>query len=132
MSKPTPKPLGIFICDTVIDDRATNKKSLIGIFNSIHASTVPARHQELHVFIALTDGYGQYKSRIICRHRDTGVAVFAAEGDIQFDDPNQVVELNFGLHGLVFKEFGVHDFDFYCDDLHIVSRKFTVNQATGS
>ena len=40
VDKPSPIPLTMVICDTVIDDRKTGKKSLIGLFNNINADRV--------------------------------------------------------------------------------------------
>ena len=127
MGAATPKALAIIICDTVIDDRSTNKKTLVGTFNNITTPKVPCRHPQLHVFVALTDGRGAYKAKLVCKHRENNSQIFEAGGDIKFDDPNQVVELNFCLQGLVFAQYGLHDFDFYCDDQHIIGRKFTVS-----
>ena len=126
-----PTSLALIICDAVIDDRETNKKTLVGIFNNIGAQKIPFRHPELHVFVSLTDGNGVYKARLECRHRESHDKVFELKGDIHFENPNQVVELNFALHGIVFSKAGIHNFDFYCDDQVVVSRKFSVSQKAG-
>ncbi len=126
-----PTPLALIVCDAVIDDRETHKKTLVGIFSNIGAQKIPFRHPELHVFVSLTDGNGVYQSRLECRHRESNERVFELKGDIKFDNPNQVVDLNFVLKGVVFNKVGMHDFDFYCDDKIIVTRKFTVSQKTG-
>ena len=127
-TKPVPKSLGILICDSVIDDRETGKKTLVGIFNTIGVIKLPCVHPELHVFVSLTDGYGAYKAKLSCVNLDSGDKVFEIQGDIKFEDPNTIVDLNFALKGLVFHQLGIHDFDFYCDAQPIVSRKFTVSQ----
>ena len=122
-----PKALAIIICDEVIDDRLTNKKTLVGTFNNITAPKVPCRHHQLHVFVALTDGHGAYNAKLVCKHRESNTQTFEAGGDIKFEDPNQVIEMNFSLQGLVFMQYGLHDFDIYCNDQHIIGRKFTVS-----
>jgi hypothetical protein len=127
MGTGTPKSLAIIICDTVIDDRETHKKTLVGIFNNISASKVPVRHPELRVFVSLIEGNGPYKARLECRHRESGAKVFEVTMDIKFENPNQVVEINIGIQGVVFNQYGIHDFDFYCDDQIIISRRFTVS-----
>ena len=92
-----PTSLALIICDAVIDDRETHKKTLVGIFNNVNAEKVPFRHPELHVFISLTDGNGAYRARLECRHRQSNEKVFELMGDIKFEDPNQVIELNFAI-----------------------------------
>jgi hypothetical protein len=123
-----PTSLALIICDDVIDDRETNKKTLVGIFNNIYARKAPFRHPELHVFVSVTDGNGAYRARLECRHRESGMKAFELQGDIKFENPNQVIELNFALKGVPFNQFGIHNFDFYCDDQIVASRRFTVSQ----
>ena len=48
---PTPSGLAIVVCDQIIEDKATSKKSLIGIFNNIASQTFPCRHPALSVFV---------------------------------------------------------------------------------
>lgn len=123
-----PNSLALVICDMVIDDRETHKKTLVGIFSDIGAGKFPFRHPELHVFVSLTDGNGAYRARLECRHRDSNERVFEVKGDIHFDNPNQVVDINFALRGIIFNKPGIHNFDFYCDDQIVGSRKFNVTQ----
>ena len=132
MGTGTPKALAIIICDTIIDDRDTNKKTLVGVFNNISARKIPFKLPELHVFVSLIEGKGDYKARLECRHRDSSTKVFEVQMDIRFDDPNQVAEINFGLQGAVFNQYGIHDFDFYCDDRIIISRRFSITQIQGN
>lgn len=127
MSVAKPTSLALIICDTVIDDRETNKKTLVGIFNNISAQKVPCRHPELHVFVSLTDGHGVYRTKLECRHRESGARAFEVQTDIKCEDPNQVVEINFALQGVVFQQYGIHNFDLYCDDQLIISRRFAVS-----
>ena len=47
--KSTPSGLAIVVCDQIIEDKATSKKSLIGIFNNIASPTFPCRHPQLSV-----------------------------------------------------------------------------------
>ncbi len=123
-----PKFLALVVCDSIIDDRETNKKTLVGIFNNIHTQKVPHIHPELHVFVSLTDGHGVYRAKLECLHRESGAKTLELQGDIKFENPNQVIELNFALKGVPFTQFGDHNFDFYCDNQIIASRRFTVSQ----
>ena len=58
MSQPEPclpQVLAMVICDTVIDDRISGKKSLIGLFDAIATTHLPCTVNELYVFLALTE-----------------------------------------------------------------------------
>ena len=67
--KPTPIGLAIVVCDQIIEDKLTGKKSLIGIFNQIGTNNFPCRHPQMCVFVSLTEGRGQCAARlrITCR-----------------------------------------------------------------
>ncbi len=128
-AKPIPKPLAIVVCDTIIDDRLTHKKTLVGTFNQIAATAIPCRHAELHVYAALTDGYGAYAAKLVIHHRETGKTVFGMQGQITFVDPNQIVELTFVLKRIVFPAAGAYDIELLCDERHVIARSLTVNLA---
>jgi len=124
--KPTPIGLAIVICDQIIEDKLTNKKSLIGIFNQIATQSFPCRHPQVSVFVALTDGRGQCAARLRIVHDESDRVVAEVNGNIQFPDAHTVVELNFGLVGLVFPDPGVYAIEFYCDDALVLERRFHV------
>jgi len=122
------KPLGlaILICDYFIDDSKTHKKSLIGIFNRIQSPKFPCSHPQLHVFISLTDGRGDYDTELRCIFRETGDACFGASGKITFPDPNAVIELNFLINNAVFPKPGSYSFEFLCNGEPVLERRFIV------
>lgn len=121
-------PLGMTICDMVIQDIKTKKKSLIGIFSQINAVKAPIQHPKLSVFIALTEGNGKYACDLKCIRDDDNVLVMNAQGAIEFHDPQQVLELVFDLNGPVFPSFGHYRFEFLAEGESVISRKFNVVQ----
>jgi hypothetical protein len=124
--KPAPIGVAIVICDQIIEDKLTNKKSLIGIFNQIGAQTFPCRHPQVSVFIAVTDGRGQSAARLRIIHDESEHVVAEVNGTIQFPDVHTVVELRFDLVGLTFPEPGIYAIEFYCDDALVLERRFHV------
>jgi hypothetical protein len=126
--QPTPVGLAIVVCDQIIEDKLTNKKSLIGIFNQIGAQSFPYRHPQLCVFVSLTEGRGQCGARLRIIHDESGQVVAEMNGSIQFPDVHAVFELNFNLVGLVFPEPGMYSIEFYGDDALILERRFTVSE----
>ncbi|MCK4908262.1 MAG: hypothetical protein KAS70_00045 [Planctomycetes bacterium] len=128
MAKPTPIPLAMIICDTVIEDRRTGKKSLIGIFNNIMAVKMPVRHPSLNVFCILTEGIGQYEGSLRCTRLDNNEVVIDIKGPISF--PNRLVtaEFNFDLKNVVFPAIGEYIFELLCDGNLVISRKFTISE----
>ena len=127
--KPTPSGLAIVVCDQIIEDKATNKKSLIGIFNNIASQTFPCRHPQLSVFVSLTEGHGNYDARLRIANEEAGTTVTEVKGQIQLPDVNLVAELAFNFLGLEFASPGLYSIEFYCDDALVLERRFHVVKA---
>jgi hypothetical protein len=126
--KPSPTGLAIVICDLIIEDKFTNKKSLIGIFNNIGGVNFPCRHPQICVFVSLTEGRGTCTARLRIVNEETEEVVAEVNGQIQFPDIHTVVELNFNLVGLVFPKPGLYAIEFYSDDALVLERRFHVTQ----
>ncbi len=128
-AKPPPVLLAVVICDLIIRDELTKKLSLIGVFSAIHGVNLPVTlASSMHLYAALTDGRGEYRSRIVVRHLETETAVFQAEGPLMFQDPQQVVELNFRLPQVSFPQWGRYEVALFADDQWLGSRTFAVCQ----
>ncbi len=126
--KPRPVALAMLLCDYVIEDKATNKKSLIGLFSNISAKKFPASHYRMNVFVALCDGHGDYKGELRCINADTADEISTMRGPIEFPGPNAVLEFNFEMFGITFPEPGEYIMQFLCDDEIVVQRKLTLTQ----
>ncbi len=127
--KPRPEALAFIICDTVIDDKATNKKSLIGLFNNIYANNFPCSHPVINIFLSLTKGHGDYECSLLCVKDDESQKIVQLSGPLKFNNPLSVVEAKFEIRGMVLPEPGIYRFDFLCGDVPVVSRKFKVIQS---
>jgi len=125
-SKPSPRALAMIICDTVITDKKTNKKSLIGIFDGIRTKTLPLAHPHLNVFVSLMDGIGEYRGRLVCTNMTTDKTLLAIDCKLNFKERLQTVEFNLEIVSLSLPDFGSYTFDFFCDDDLVISRKFGV------
>ncbi len=125
--KPRPKALAFIICDTVIDDKATNKKSLIGLFSDIYANNFPCSQPIVTVFLSLTEGHGDYECSLSCVKDDKSQNnIVQLSGTLRFNNPLSVVEAKFEIRGMLLPEPGIYRFDFLCGDVPVVSRKFKV------
>lgn len=128
MEKPKPIPLAMILCDTMIEDRLTGKKSLIGIFNNIAARKIPCQHANLNVFCILTEGIGQYRGCLRCTSLTDGKSILNISGPINFPNRLATAEFNFELKNVVFPLAGQYVFELLCDDQPVISRKFNVAQ----
>jgi len=126
VKKPKPIVLSINICDTIIRDEVTKKVSLIGLFSAINAKTFPTVHPMFHVYVALTNGHGLYKTTLRIVGSSNGQSIFNMDGDLNIASPLQVVELNIGLQGLQFKDPGKYSVQVICNGEPIGMRDFMV------
>ena len=121
-----PKALAMVICDDIIEDKRTHKKSLIGIFNQIVTARFPATHPKMHIFFSLTNGRGKYKA--VLQHTSlTELKVLKEiQGEMHFPDPNANLEYSFELLNVSFPIEGRYSFELLLDGNPIVERVFEV------
>ena len=113
MSNIEPVCLGIILCDQVIEDKRTNKKSLIGTFNDIIVSKLPAKHPCMYLVVYLTNC--RYENGIeIELSRDTdqgGEKIISMKGRVQGRNPLDVIDLVFEMHGVPLTGYGKYTID---------------------
>lgn len=118
--------VALMICDQVITETGTNKKSLIGVFNNVFATQFPCRHPRLCIFLSITGGHGKTKTQVRCVNEETKDDLFGAEGEIAFANPNQVVEAVFEFNNVVFSSPGLHCIEVLSDSELVLQRRFLV------
>lgn len=127
-ARENPMGLALLICDSVIQDKISNKRTLVGLFDRLFAGKFPCIHPALAVFVSLTSARGQYPCEIRCRHGESGEIAFAAKGQVGFKDPRQVVELVFNFQGVRFTEAGEYWLEFLVDEIPVMMRRLQILQ----
>lgn len=125
----TPMGLAFCVCDMVIEDRTTHKKSLIGLFDRISSRNFPCVHPEMTVYVSLTSGHGTYPCECECRHTDGETLAFRATGTVTMKDPTQVADLVFRMRGVRFAKPGTYWLQFQVDGNPLLMRRFLVQEA---
>ena len=123
-----PMGLSLLVCDTIIEDRLTTKKSLVGLFDRVQVSNLPCIHPEMCVFIALTGGHGTYPCEVVCKHTDGKTMAFYAKGTVEFKDPCQVVDLVFRMKNVRFQKEGTYWLNFIADGVPVMMRQITITK----
>jgi hypothetical protein len=126
MDNEIPMGLALLLCDTIIQDKQTNKRSLIGLFDRLYTKKLPCVHPSLAIFVSLTSGRGQYACEIVCRHQETDVNAFSVKGKVAFKDPMQVVDLVFNVQGVCFRNAGEHWLEFRVDEVPVMMRRIFI------
>lgn len=122
VKKPAPIPLSMILCDMIIEDKKTSKKSLIGLFSTVTTAKVPCVLSRFGVFISLTEGIGEYACVLRCSLAEDNTLVGETKGQVRFVDRREVVEISLEVNGLSFPRYGDYRFDLYCEEELLISR----------
>ena len=126
MPGPTPALNAIIVCDTLIKDRDSNKRSLIGIFTHLAAPSFPAVHARLSIFARVIDAEGNYAIRIELVRLATMQIIGEGEAEVAIQDRLRYHELTFILNGLRFPAAGRYEFRLYADGVFLGHQAFEV------
>ena len=120
----------MLICDQVITEQGTNKKSLIGIFENIGASQFPAAHHSMCVYVKLTDAQGNYKFQLglYDLSNETAIADCPVPDEVLIASPLNSHELVFNLKGIRFIHPGEYEFRIFANDRIFGQKKFIINE----
>ncbi len=104
MSSYVELPMGISLipCDTLIEDRISGKKSLVGIIGAIRVTKFPCVYPAFHLLVSLTSGNGSYPCTLELVSESKNEVIFSGKGTLKFKNPTQVVDLVFMLQRLNF------------------------------
>ena len=121
---PAPVALATVICDAIHQDPATQKCTLLGTFSTINARKFPVVHRQMAVHLALTDGHGKCRIRLVLASAEgSQEPLFSQEGVIEFHDPRAVAELNFTIANLKFPQPGEYRLQIYGNDELLMERR---------
>jgi len=120
----------MLICDKIITEVGTNKKSLIGIFENISAYKFPCVHHFLSVYIKLTDARGDYRFKLELADLEDGSIVGKAEipKTVNVSSPLAIHDLVFNLAAMKFNHQGKYEFRIFANDEVFGQKTFMVNQ----
>jgi hypothetical protein len=125
-----PEVLAMILCDQVIRDQMTGKVSIIGSFSKINAEKFPAVHPRMAVYIALTDGEGDYQGALRFVFDETGHELFRGDFPVRLPNPLGVAEIHFAMPAISLPKPGKYHLDLLCDGELLKSRWFLAHQAT--
>jgi hypothetical protein len=118
------------VCDHVIHEKETNKKSLIGIFHHIHAERFPCRHGSLSIYANITEAQGEYTFQLrLVSLKDEKQIGTGTTPPLKIPDRLQTAELDLKLRNIVFPEPGKYEFRLVANDEQIAQKIVSVEGA---
>lgn len=124
---PKPTVQAFLVCDHVIEDSLTKKKSLIGIFTHLQTASFPFQHQQMGLYFCLTDAEGQYHFDIDLIYLNTEQLVCRATlPNIEIGDSLQISDFGINIPLLIFPAPGRYEFRLRMDGHLIAQKDFNV------
>jgi hypothetical protein len=128
--QPSERPIcvSVIVCNEIIEDKRTNNKTLVSLFNTIMLPQAPGSHPRMFVMASLTDGRGHWPISFVIR-APSGAEVMRFNAEAQFHDPLAVTDISVEIQGLVFPEAGVYFVDVMAGASLLGHRRIMVNVA---
>ncbi|MGE0479796.1 MAG: hypothetical protein AB7Q17_04925 [Phycisphaerae bacterium] len=123
-----PTLVSLLVCDQVIDDRLTNKKSAIGMFNMIIVPHIPAQVPHIAVLASLTEISSRAELEIRLARDADDTVLFSGRGAVEAPNPLAVVDLVFTMQRLQFPAAGQYAFELWAGGEMLGRRRFQVLQ----
>jgi hypothetical protein len=131
MSGSTPYPLAILLCDQIIVDEISKKKTLVGIFDLIYAKQFPIIHRPLSAYVRLTDAEGKYDFRMDYVQVKTDKRLGHAEiPAVSIPDRLKAHELVMEFPPIKIPKPGDYEFRLWANNRYLGRAKFTAVEVT--
>ena len=125
---PVPSVLAILTCDQVIVDAASQKKTLVGVFDAVWAARFPAI-QGFGFYARLTDLEGKYKFviRVIQLDGEKPIGVLESH-EISSTDRLGIIEMALNFPPVPFPSPGHYEFQLFANDVYLGRAVFSVDK----
>jgi len=124
-----PLVTAFLVCDYVIHEQDTNKKSCVGIFHQISTHHFPCRHGQLAIYANISDAQGEYVFRLSLQHLKDGREIGAGSTPpLKIPDRLQTAELAFRLQNIVFPEPGKYQFQLFANEDLVAQKEVVIRK----
>lgn len=124
-----PTPIALVICDSIYHEQG-GKAALVGLFDGIATSQLPIKHPRMAVFASVTGLRAGSRAKLEIVHGESQDRIVTAEGPFPGGPeeltPLTIVDMNFVLGNVLFREAGTYFVQFWCNDYLLLSRPFEV------
>ena len=127
-----PTLLAFLVCDNIVIEAGTGKKTLIGIFDKIVPAQLPILHGPVGVYAKIADAKGKYTFRLELVRLESEKAVGrAVTNEIKLANPLEAHELTFRLP-LPIEKYGRYEFQLFANDVWIGRTTFRAMSTPGN
>jgi hypothetical protein len=117
------------VCDQILHDAQTNKKTLVGVFHDVGATRFPAVHPSLWIYANLTDAKGRYafEFRIVDVSRNA-VLGSGSPPPLDIPDPLRTTEFSAQLRNVALPAPGTYEFHLLANGQLLATKAIRVAQ----
>ena len=122
-----PGCISIIICNEVIEDKRTNNKTLVSLFNNISVNSFPCIHPRLFLMSSFANGEGSWPFSVVVRS-PSGKELIRNSGTLTINDPLSVLDVVMEIRGLELTEEGAYFVDVIVEETVLAYRRFVVRK----
>lgn len=121
-----PTLVSLLVCDQVIDDKLSSKKSAIGLFNTVLVPSLPTRIYQLAVMATLTEISGRTPLQLRLMRDEDNHILMQTRGHVDAPNPLAMVDLVFAMQGVPIAKAGQYAFELLSEGELLGRRRFQV------
>ena len=116
---------GILLCDQIIEDRLSGKKTIVGIFQEILAAKFPCVHSSMWIYAVISDAEGDYEFELrLCDGESLNVIGLSRTGTIRIANRLQRTEIQIRMDGLPLAKPGQYVFQILANNELVAEKPF--------
>jgi len=116
---PVPTVVAVVLCDRIITEAQTNKKTLVGTFDTLWAQQPPFL-APVWLYIRLTDAEGKYRFKVKLVYLDADTPIMEAEtAEVTAADRLAYGELVIPIPAIPLQKEGTYEFQIFANDVYI-------------
>ena len=127
-NNPIPTLLAFLICESVIHDAETQKKTLVGVFDRLLAAGVPVGMSGVGVYAKLVEGSGEYTFKIRLVNLKDESPLLDISTPANWAVAEAPLEFGVNFRGLQIPAFGDYEFQLFANDVYLGRAVFKVEK----
>jgi len=113
MAVDKPTLLALLVCDSIIVDEISKKKTLVGVFTNINSTKFPCVHQSMALYISLTNAEGNHALIIRLKQIETEALIGELQVNATFFDKTKVTDFGFNVPPIKLPDPGRYEFQLW-------------------
>jgi hypothetical protein len=127
-SIPIPTLLAFLMCESVIHDAETQKKTLVGVFDRLLSSSAPLQVAGLGLYAKLVEGHGNYTFKIRMVNLKDESLVLDISTPANWSRAEAPLEFGVNFRGVPIPAFGDYEFQLFANDIYVGRAVFKVEK----